>query len=483
MSNLATFETILLLFSIGVQGWFFWQAWQQMGKFAQWIPSEDAIKIVPKRIPLAELTQTNTDQLLERFYQGKLRFAEGIRLPMLQAENYNSAARYRLFYALNRYLLKSRGVVLDFALIQNLVARQEMQIRQGLKQQAWIPLLIGVGFTTFGVAISLFFLPDLPDKIITDAVYFSTASIFFSGAKIIVLATIIGALLSLILLGWQLPTVQRKALQRKNEFLTLIQTEWLPQLAQDTTQTLQTLQGQLSGFQQNFMDNLATLEGLLSKNYETLKAQEKIAQALQEIDIMELAKANLEVFQSLNESAKELAQFKEYLAQTNQMVDSTSGLTEKLNQFLYRTQEVENVLGEIRGIAQKSEKLQNFLRSHFTELEQRSQVINNAVIKVDHVLDKSLQELLEHTQTRIRTIRDLATQEENRLRKAFDDNQHAVGKLALIEPLNKNIETLKEQNNQQQSAILEQLKLLNQQISSNKSGQGTGFFEKLWKGG
>ncbi|MEO0330976.1 MAG: hypothetical protein AAF223_04715, partial [Bacteroidota bacterium] len=116
------------------------------------------------------------------------------------------------------------------------------------------------------------------------------------------------------------------------------------------------------------------------------------------------------------------------------------------------------------------------------ELEQRSQVINNAVIKVDHVLDKSLQELLEHTQTRIRTICDLAIQEENRLRKAFDNNQHAVGKLALIEPLNQNIEALKEQNNQQQSAILEQLKLLNQQFSSNKSGAGTGFFKKLWRG-
>jgi len=480
MSDLATFEVILLIIAIGGEGWIFWQAWQRMQKYSHWIPSEKSIQIIPKRIPLTELTQTSTDRLLERFYQGKLRFGEGIKLPMLQADDLNPASRYRLFYALNRYLLKSRGVVLDFALIQNLVARQEMQIRQGLKQQAWAPLVIGVGFTTLGVTTSLFFFSNLPDNIVTDAIYFSTASAFFSSAKIAVLATVVGVILSLLLLGWKLPAVQRQALHRKNEFLTLIQTEWLPQLAQDTTQTLQTLQGQLGSFQQNFMDNLTTLEGLLSKNYETLKAQEKIAQALQEVDIMELAKANLEVFQSLNESARELTQFKDYLAQTNQMVDSTAGLTERLNQFLYRTQEVENVLEEIRNIAQKNSTLQQFLRSHFAELEQRSQVINNAVIKVDHVLDKSLQELLEHTQTRIRTIRELAIQEENRLRKAFDENQHAVGKLALIEPLNQNIEALKEQNHQQQSAILEQLKLLNQQFSSNKSGAGTSFFKKLW---
>lgn len=107
MSDLATFETILLVISIGMQGWFFWQTWQRMRKFSDWIPSEELIKIIPKRIPLLELTQTSTDQLLERFYQGKLRFAEGIKLPMLQADNYNSAARYQLFYALNRYLLKS----------------------------------------------------------------------------------------------------------------------------------------------------------------------------------------------------------------------------------------------------------------------------------------------------------------------------------------------------------------------------------------
>ncbi|MEM9675387.1 MAG: hypothetical protein AAF992_22540, partial [Bacteroidota bacterium] len=171
--------------------------------------------------------------------------------------------------------------------------------------------------------------------------------------------------------------------------------------------------------------------------------------------------------------------FKDYLSQTNQMVDSTAGLTEKLNQFLYRTQQVETVLEEIRGVAQKNEKLQTFLRTHFSELEQRGQVINNAVIKVDHVLDKSLQELLEHTQTRIRTIRDLAIQEEDRLRKAFDDNQHAIGKLALIEPLNQNIIDLKEQNRQQQAAILDQLKELNQHFSPNKSEGKKSFFEKL----
>ncbi|MEM9831515.1 MAG: hypothetical protein AAF944_12815 [Bacteroidota bacterium] len=482
MSDLATFEIILLFIALGLEGWIFWQTWQQIQQFACWIPPEKTIKILPKRIPLTVLTQKNTDQLLERFYQGKLSYIEGMKLPMLHTESYEPASRYRLFYALNRYLLKSRGVVLDFALIQNLITRQEMQTQQGLQQKAWLPVLIGLGATLLGLGIGTFFLPDLSEEIITDAIYLSTAAVFLSGAKISLLATVVGGLLTLLLLGGPLPRAQRKALQRKNEFLTLIQTEWLPQLAQDTTQTLQTLQGQLSGFQQHFMDNLTTLEGLLSKNYETLKAQEKIAQALQEIDIMQLAKANLEVFQSLNESARELAQFKDYLTQTNQMVDSTAGLTEKLNQFLYRTQQIESVLDEIRSIAQKSEKLQNFLRSHFAELEQRSQVINDAVIKVDHVLDKSLQELLEHTQARIRTIRDLTIQEESRLQKAFDDNQHAVGKLAMIEPLNHNIEALKEQNQQQQAAILEQLKILNQQFLKNKSGAGTRFFKKLWKG-
>jgi hypothetical protein len=480
MSDLATFETVLLLVALGAEGWFFWQAWQHIKEFARWIPTDKEVQITSRRIPLTTLTETNTDQLLEQFYQGELRSTEGIRLPMLRAEEYEPAARYQLFYALNRYLLKSRGVVLDFALIQNLVARQEMQLGQGLKQKAWIPALIGLATTIFGIGVSFFFLPELPDEIITDAIYLSTAAAFLSGAKIAIIAAVVGGLLTLFLLGWAWPDAQRKALQRKNEFLTLIQTEWLPQLAQDTTQTLQTLQGQLSGFQQNFTDNLVTLEGLLNKNYETLKAQEQIAQALQEIDIMELAKANLEVFQSLNESARELTQFKDYLAQTNEMVESTAGLTEKLNQFLYRTQQVENVLEEIRGVTQKNEKLQTFLRTHFSELEKRGQVINNAVVKVDHVLDKSLQELLEHTQTRIRTIRDLAIQEESRLRKAFDDNQHAVGKLALIEPLNQNIIDLKEQNRQQQAAILDQLKALNQYFSPNKSEGKKSFFEKLW---
>lgn len=87
---------------------------------------------------------------------------------------------------------------------------------------------------------------------------------------------------------------------------------------------------------------------------------------------------------------------------------------------------------------------------------------------------------MEHTQTRIRTIRDLAIQEESRLRKAFDDNQHAVGKLALIEPLNEHMVAFKNQSQQQQAEILNQLKALNHHFSVHKSKSGKSFFEKLW---
>ena len=82
---------------------------------------------------------------------------------------------------------------------------------------------------------------------------------------------------------------------------------------------------------------------------------------------------------------------------------------------------------------------------------------------------------MEHTQHKIRAIRDLSAQEENQLLKTYEENKHVFGKLAKIEDLHHNFADYKAQNLAQQQQMLEQLKMLNERLTNGKPG----FFKKL----
>jgi vacuolar-type H+-ATPase subunit I/STV1 len=286
-----------------------------------------------------------------------------------------------------------------------------------------------------------------------------------------------GGLLLLFLRGWVYPRTRREVVQRKNELYNLVQIELLPSLFQDTTHSLQLLQTSLTSFQHGFADSIASLRGMLDRNFDTLKAQERIAEALQKVDVMQLTNANVDMFETLNQSGDELRKFRDYLTEMNHFVENTTALNEKVNHFLYRTQHLETIADKIKQTLDQNDRLHHFIASHFAELESRGHLIQQAVVKVDDVLDKSLGELMEHTQHKIRAIRELSAQEENQLLKTYEENKHVFGKLARIDDLHRNFADYKAKNLETQQQVLAQLQTLNQHLSREGGG---GFFKKLF---
>ena len=480
MSNLDVFAGISLLLALLAQAWYFRSILVHLRRLRQRIPPPDQLALQSAHIPLSELSATPSEVLAEK-YAKKVPHpsASGstVRLSQLQAEVYENTSAYRVIMAINSYLIRSRGAVIDFALIKNLVDRHGQLSERGIRYEAWIPLLIGiVALVTVG-SVGLLFLPDLPDELMDRAALAGTAAVFFSSVKWVALSTLAGALLTLVTLGILYPRARWEALRRKNELFTLVQTELLPSLFQDTTHSLHLLQTSLISFQQGFAESIEALQVLLNRNYETLKAQERIADALQQVDIMQLAKANVDMFEALGKSAEGLDQFRQYLFQMNHFVENTTALNDKVNQFLFRTEHLETIAEKIKETLDQNERLHHFIASHFSELEDRSQLITQAVVKIDDVLDKSLGELMEHTQHKIRAIRDLSTQEENHLMKTYEENKHVFGKLARIDDLYRDFAEYKTQNLRTQEQVLAQLRAMNDRLGGGASG---GIFKKIF---
>ncbi len=480
MSNLDAFAGSGLLIALLGQLWYARKILRQLRQVRRSIPPPGQLRVQPVAISLSELTGSPVEVVAEKYGREDSPSATSeptVTLSLLRADVYESPLAHRIVVAINSYLVRSRGAVIDFALIKNLVDRHTQLNRQQIWYEAWVPLLIGVFALFFIGSIGVLLLPNLSDGLIDRTALASTATVFFSSVKWVALSVLTGASLTMMVVVGLHPRARGEMLRRKNSLFTLVQTELLPTLFQDTTHSLHLLQTSLNSFQRGFTESIGSLRTLIDRNYETLKAQERIADALQQTDAMQLAQANADMFQSLGKSAEGLDQFRQYLSQMNHFIENTTALNDKVNRFLFRTEHLETIAEKIKETLDKNERLHHFIASHFSELEKRGQLITQAVVKIDDVLDKSLGELMEHTQHKIRAIRDLSAQEENQLLKTYEENKHVFGKLARIDDLHRNFAAYKTQNLQTQEQVLEQLRIMNERLQKRGAG---GILKKLF---
>ena len=480
MSNLEAFVAVCVGVALLGQVWYVRQLRYQLRRFQRSVPPPEQLSVRPTAIPMSDFDHTSAEELAQQYgvsHESSAPAGRVIQIPLLHAETNKNTLAHRLIIAINGYLIRSRGAVVDFSLIRDLTERHLQANWQGLYYQAWIPLLIGLVAALLASTVGLLLLPDLPEALIDQLALASTATLFLTSVKWTAVPVLTGGILLLFSLGWTYPRARREALRRKDELYNLVQIELLPSLYQDTTHSLQLLQTSLTGFQHGFADSIASLRGMLDRNFDTLKAQERIAEALQKVDVMQLTNANVDLFETLNQSGDALRKFRDYLTEMNHFVENTTALNEKVNHFLYRTDHLETIAEKIKHTLDQNDRLHHFIASHFSELESRGHLIQQAVVKVDDVLDKSLGELMEHTQHKIRAIRDLSAQEENQLLKTYEENKHVFGKLARIDDLHRNFVDYKAQNLDTQQQVLQQLQTLNQHLTKEGSG---GFFKKLF---
>ena len=480
MSNLDVWAGSCLLVALLSQAWYFRTILRHLRHLRLSVPPPGALRLRAVSVPWSELTATSAEVLAEKYGQKEPPPAPAgkvVKLSLLYADEYETTGAYRATAAINSCLVRSRGTVIDFALIKNLTDRHTQLHEQRLRYESWIPLGMGIVALALAASVGLFFLPDLPSELIDRTALAGTTAVLFSSVKWVTLSVLTGVLLTLTAGGVLYPQARWEVLRRKSELFTLVQTELLPSLFQDTTHSLHLLQTSLTRFQEGFTTGIESLQELLNRNYETLKAQERIADALQQVDVMKLTNANVDMFQALAKSTQGLDQFQQYLSQMNHFVENTTALNEKANHFLFRTEHIETIAEKIKETLDQNERLHLFIASHFSELEDRGQLITQAVVKIDDVLDKSLGELMEHTQHKLRAIRELSAQEENQLLQTYEENKHVFGKLARIDDLHRNFAEYKTRNLQTQERVLEQLQLLNEQLSKGSTG---GIFKKLF---
>lgn len=382
---------------------------------------------------------------------------EKTNITLLAAGTDKNEVMSKIIRSINTYLLRNKGAVSDFNLLRDIIQRNLDSVEEEINMTMPIPVYLGLIGTMAGIILGLFALPDVGSE---DFLKGNGINNLIGGIKIAMTASFSGLLFTVLNSGWKFKGAKGFVEQQKNDFFTFLQTELLPVLTESVNSGIVGLNRNIERFGNTFNKNVTELEVLMNKNHDSLKLQQIAVETIQKMDITKFATFNIKVLREIKQSVDALERLSLGLKNVDDFVANSKAIVERTNNVIGLSEKIVDILNE-------SKQLQMFLNSHFSSLEERGQIINDTVVKMDDVIDKSLKGLEEHIYERLQAVRDIKITAEDLLQKEFDQNRNVLGKLQFLEPLKNEFSSYSKEGISGQKDTLNAINVLQQKMTSN----------------
>lgn len=351
--------------------------------------------------------------------------------------------------AINVYLHNNKGSVSDYHLMKDIVDRNCDAKEEEINAQIPVPLYLGLMGTMFGILVGigyLWFSGDL-SALLTGGNSNSGADgveALLGGVALAMISSILGILLTTI---GSMKAKVAKAEEEKNKhvFLSWIQANLLPNLSNDTAQTLERMSNNLVEFNETFSSNTEELGVTLSQVNEATKLQRQLMDSVEKLADKNISRQNIEVYNALKNSSEEIGTLARYLQNTNEYLTAVRDLNEKLDKDDRRSKALEEMLA--------------FFKNETTQIEQRKAFISKTVGEIDSQLEEQLRKLGEHASENVNNFNLALGKQQDALQKKLDETQYIVEEM-------KNLGSIKESIVKFEKATAEQNKKIDQLTES-----------------
>lgn len=374
--------------------------------------------------------------------------------------------------SINKYLKNNAGSVIDFSLLKDAVDRHCDSVEDDISSQMPVPLYCGLAGTMLGVIIglsSLLYTGSVTSllgasknkqqtEVVVDDIQrtdnntteeerekYDEANTQAAADGVNDLLTGVAWAMIASICGIGLTTVNSLKFKKcklqeesgKNEFLAWMQSKLLPELPSNTSDALNKLVKNLNRFNNTFKQNTSDLGDTLSKVNESYKIQADIIKAVHDMDVMKMAKANVNVLEQLQSCTDELEQFQQYLNSINGYTEAIQRFTELFNSESDRL----HVLEEIRDFftRHKAEIAKNITDEDVALKQALKNLENTSIENVDE-LKKNLTTQSEAFKSTNKELLETLTQQMNAFPK-LNKNLEEISKMpAELDKLARKIE-------------------------------------------
>jgi hypothetical protein len=502
------FEYLIIAGVIALQLYFFWQSYTKIQLFKSTIPAAERMELVQFRVLADDLKNVPPRELIvdykwysadspiskielelqerESYHWGQMealgeepdtykasmmahreidekygkdwkRVKPLVELNLLQCAGQTNEILNNILMSINTYLVRNKGAVVDFNLLKDIIQRNLDTIEEEIQSMIPIPVYLGLMGTMFGIIIGLFSMPDVGSASFLEG---GGINNLIGGVKVAMIASFTGLLFTVLNSGRIFKGAKSEVETSKNDFYTFLQTELLPILTENVNVGIYSLNRTISQFGNTFNQNVQQLDVLVGKNYDSVMAQQNAMEIFQKMDVSQIANFNVKVLSEITQSIGALEGLSFSLRNVDSFVKNSAELVK-------RTDDVANLSEKFIEILNESKQLQLFLNSHFTALEDRGQLVNDTVVKMDEVIDKSLKGLEQHMHERIKAVQDIKISAEDLLQREFDANRNILTKIQYLEPLSNDFNSYSKEGLGKQKESLQAITDLNRRMDEN----------------
>ena len=341
--------------------------------------------------------------------------------------------------AINNYLSNNKGSVSDFHLMKDIVDRNCDAKEEEINTQIPVPLYLGLMGTMAGILVGigyLWFSGDLSDLLDANGISSGAEGVeaLLGGVALAMVSSILGIFLTT---SGSMKAKETKAEVEKNKhmFLSWMQVNLLPNLSNDTAQTLERMSSNLVSFNNTFSRNTTELGQALSQVNEATRLQSQLMQAVEKLADKNISKQNLEVYTALKNCSEEIGTLAKYLNSSNEYLAAVRDLNEKLDKDEKRSKAVE--------------RMALFFENEAMQIEQRKAVISKTVGEIDSQLEEQLRKLGEHASENVNNFYLALGKQQDALQKKLNETQVIIDEL-------KNLTSIKESITKFEKATAEQ---------------------------
>ena len=295
------------------------------------------------------------------------------KITIVKANGHDSIV-HRIAEAINHYLIRNFGAVVNFGIIKDIVEREVDNYDEEISQSIPTPLYLGLGATMLGIIFGLLAIPVISatDSGGETLAFMGVINPLIDGVKIAMIASVVGLLLTTGLSSFRYKSARLSILNNKNRMLTYLETELLPELYETEGSGVSGLKYSLDQFSRKAEEIVTRVDETVQRTYTNIQEQLDLVGRVEQMDINQIARLNLEVFKHLERNMKALAGFSDYLA-------SIERISVNLDQFASRTASIDKVADQIHETLADSGRLTKFLTQHFEEMESLGENARKAV--------------------------------------------------------------------------------------------------------
>lgn len=325
---------------------------------------------------------------------------------------------------INSYLAKNKNKTFDYHILKEIVDRNSKSLEEEVDTMLSTPLYLGLIATIFGIAFGVVFFAwkDLANLI-------SGANMNPEGIKILLTDVGIAMVASLcgVFFTKQSTSHYNEArtlmVKNKNRFLTWIQSDLMSKLSDDITGALIKMTEDLNNFNSSFAQNTQELKETLSTVNQSYEGQVKLLEAIDKIKINKIAKANIEVYDRLQNCTEELENLFTILANSETYVSKVIELNNNIGSVEERTRLFEELGNYFKNEVEFVRDRQGMMRQQMSSLDS---VLQDALANMGDSLTASLQNLTVVFQTQNQHIQQLIEEQQQSLAQNLQLQQNAI---------------------------------------------------------